>query len=96
MDEEQRKIKRISTLGIAVSVRSFENGGTEVTRLDSPQLGMDSELRVPWLRLYLEFLVENGVDVEQSEFKLPGGFIAHPYWVEEDGGQWNWRIAGDR
>jgi len=42
-----------------------------------------------WLTLQIEWLIENGIDVEKSEINLPDGKIAKLFKVEDG---WNWSV----
>ena len=63
----------------------FPNGNTAVTD-EQDQL---PELQVPWIRLVIEGLRSQGVDIEKCELILPAGPAEI---VPLAGKHWNWRF----
>ena len=65
-------------------VMFFDNGNTAVFND-----GQVPELQQSWLRLYVSFLQEHGIDPEDCKFSMPG---AEPVFAKWDNESNNWSL----
>jgi hypothetical protein len=82
------KLKNVSKLTYNVTFNS--NGTTKV----SNSLGEEVPyLQISWVKFYLKFLIENGIDVRDCNIIMPNGFKATVFYVENaDEIDVNWSI----
>jgi len=63
----------------------FPNGNTAAVDHDGNQM---PQLQEAWFRLYVKFLVENGVDPLTIDFQMPQGYHIRAFKTE-DGYNWH-------